>query len=225
MKPARVATAFYLVIAFAAGQAMSADLTDADRSKLKTNNTEIQTLVHASKEAFGLSVFTPGTAAATISSYSPLAKKLGTTWMKELQIENPVDDVRKMMAAQISRESGISNFRHLDIVANSSDNAIKKLKAQGGEMLLDYTADIRLMHYEGNVSDYYSQYSIRSRMIRLSDGKTLWNGYCNIKIEDNQPRSTDMLRANNGAILKTWLKRGSNDCAGKLADQFLGKSS
>lgn len=223
MKTALAATAFYLILGMTAGQAAAADLTDADRSRLKTNNTEIQTVTYTNKGTFGFSVFTPGAAAATISTYSPLAQKQGTSWVKDLQIENTLHDVRILMADHVAKAAGISNFKHLEQTPSTSDSSPKKLKSLGGELLLDYTGNIKLVHYEGKVSDYHLLYSVRSRMIRLSDGKVLWNGYCNHDIEDNQPRDINMLRANNGAILKAWLKRGSNDCAARLANLFLGK--
>lgn len=224
MKILNSSFALYLMLGLLTGTAIAArDLTDADRARLKADNALIQTLPYLSWGSFGLSVYTAETGMTSYGDKSPRALRLGAQWVDELKLENPLDDIRRQFSTLIARDPGLTNVKHLDIKIDVSHNLKKRHPTLNEGYLLDYFGNIKLMHQEGNLSDYYLQFSVRSRLMRLEKWAEHWRGNCNIKVEDNQPRNLEALRANNAALLRSWLKRGADECTKKLHAQFLGK--
>lgn len=64
-----------------------------------------------------------------------------------------------------------------------------------------------------------AKYAAGARVLRLSDGSTLWDATCDAAIADEDKPSPDMeaLRTDNGALLKLKLNQAADACADQLA--------
>jgi hypothetical protein len=107
-----------------------------------------------------------------------------------------------------------------------SDDAVEALqKAFGNGVVLDFKTRLwGLSSAPMRFSTYQVSYAVRARMLRLSDGKTLWQGYCEHLGSDAQWRASfDEFTANSGALLKQKLAETAASCGKELVAQFSGK--
>ena len=73
-------------------------------------------------------------------------------------------------------------------------------------------------YYSGDWSHHFLIYTVRARLLRLSDGKVLWEGHCERKLTDSKEnrRTVDQYRANNGELLKQKVQEAGSGCADQL---------
>jgi hypothetical protein len=220
-------TSILAALALLYGCATNVTLPESERAALKAA-APIQTLLYTSLGSNGLTVTTQSTAMA-FAGAGFLAIKNGKEWTAEYGLTHPMIPVRDRLVASLKSELGIYDFKALDKQIDVSNDSPEKLRSHLGMekgTLLDLTGVYQVIYYASDWSHFHMYYNGRARLVRLDDGKVLWQGNCRTDIEDpdNRP-SIDDLRANQASRLKDWLARGAKECGTQLANQLLDRKA
>jgi hypothetical protein len=208
------------------GCATTVSLNDAERAELKTNGNPIQTLLYTSMGSNGLMITTPKTAMAYVGA-GFVAIKNGKEWSEENSIHHPMATLRDRVTAKLKSDLGVYSFKPIADTYDVSNDAPEKLKVRlGNGLLMDFSGVYQVIYYVADMSHYHMYYNARARLLRLDDGKVMWQGNCRTDIEDPDNRPTiDDLRANQAARLKEWLNRGASECGLQLTNHFFGRNT
>jgi hypothetical protein len=158
------------------------------------------------------------------AAYGAAQEAKADRFVKEYALDDPVVHARDAFTDGISNR--VDSAR---LVANPevlSDDDVETLqKSFGSGIILDFKTRLwGLASAPLRFSTYQVSYAVRARLLRLSDGKTLWQGYCEHLGSDDQWRATfDEFTANSGALLKQKLNESATACGKELVTQFSGK--
>ncbi len=158
------------------------------------------------------------------AAYGVAKEAKADRFVKEYSLEDPVGSARDAFIAGIT--AGIDPGRLVPAPETLTDDGVAALqKSVGSVVVLDFKT--RLWGFTSapmRFSTYQVSYAVRARFVRLSDGKTLWQGYCEHLGSDAQWRATfDEFTANSGALLKQKLTESAASCGKELLPQFSGK--
>ena len=214
----------YLVGALLLAGCASTGTLGPNRSELarmkETEAAEIRAITHApaefellsAKKAAAGGLFGIVGAAAAGNSMQKAGQEMITTY----RVVDPSIMVREKIAVAFANEFGIKSAP--DSAPTSDD--LGALKGRFGEAtILDTrTRNWRLSYYPGDWSHHFLAYSVRARLLRLSDGKVLWEGQCVRKLTDAKGarRTVDQFRANDGELLKQKMQEAGSGCADEL---------
>ncbi len=151
------------------------------------------------------------------------AQTLGERLLQEYSIQDPVLLVKAKSIALLAREN-INNIQAFDSTL-PEDNSARLKQAVDSSVIIDFkTITWVLQSLNKNPRHYADAYQARSRLIRVEDGKVLWEGECSIKTHDAATAPTlAQLTSNQGALLKSLFQADADACADEIVAQFLGK--
>ena len=223
----RLMLAAMIVPALMSGCATTVGLSESDRAGLKNSAAPTYTLLYSSLGSNGLMVTTQSTALAGPGA-AFLAVKNGKEWTEQHGLTHPLAPVRNRLVSKLKSDFGLYSVKNIDKEIDVSNDAPEKLRAQLGMdkgTLLDLTGTYQVIYYATNWSHFHMYYNARARLLRLDDGKVLWQGNCRTDVEDPDNKPTfDELAANKAARLKEWLNRGAAECSNQLLNQVAGKA-
>jgi hypothetical protein len=151
-------------------------------------------------------------------------QKAGQALIAEYSVADPAAGIRDRLAGAMESHFGL---RATAAEAPATD-AIPDLKTKFGDgaVLDTRTLGWQLIYYPSDWSHHYLVYAGRGRLLRLSDGKVLWEGKCFRKLPDEKGsrKTVDDYRANDGALLKQKVQEAADGCATELLAQ-LGAAS
>ena len=125
---------------------------------------------------------------------------------------------------QRAGEELISTYAVPDPADDSA--AVLRTKFGGDAAVLDtQTANWQLLYYPSDWGHHYLYYAARARLLRLRDGKVLWQNYCVRQLRDPKEsrRKVDDYRADNGALLKQKAQEAADGCAEELIAHLQGR--
>jgi hypothetical protein len=226
--PGRLLKLAALVVpALITGCATTVGLSESDRAGLKNSGAPTYTLLYSSLGSNGLMVTTQKTAFAGPGA-GFLAIKNGKEWTEQHRLAHPLIPVRDRLVSKLKSDFGLYGIKHIDKDIDVSNDTPEKLRAQLGMdkgTVLDLTGAYQVIYYAANWTHFHMYYNARARLVRLDDGKVLWQGNCRTDVEDPDNKPTyDDLAANDAARLKQWLNRGAAECNTQLLTQLAGKA-
>jgi hypothetical protein len=145
-------------------------------------------------------------------------------FVKEYSLEDPAAKARDAFIAGIANRIDPGHLVPAPEVL--SDDGVEALqKAFGTGIVLDFKTRVwGLMSAPMRFSTYQVPYAVRARILRVSDGKTVWQGYCEHSGSDDQWRASfDEFTANSAALLKQKLAETASACGKELVSQFSAK--
>ncbi|MEK6374270.1 MAG: hypothetical protein AABO58_16405 [Acidobacteriota bacterium] len=150
-------------------------------------------------------------------------QKAGQEMIAAYAVEDPAVAVRDRVAGTLASEFGLEPAAD---TAPASD-ALPDLKGRFGDgtVLDTRTLGWQLIYYPSDWSHHYLIYAGRARLLRLSDGKVLWENRCFRKLPDpkGSRRTVDEYRANNGELLKQKVQEAGAGCAEELIAHLTGR--
>jgi hypothetical protein len=152
-------------------------------------------------------------------------QKAGQEMIIAYSVVDPSIPVREKLAEALTNEFGLKST--VDSATASDDVTVLKSRFGGATILDTKTKNWRLSYYPGDWSHHFLIYSVRARLLRLSDGKVLWEGQCVRKMTDakNSRRTVDQYRANNGELLKQKVQEAAGGCADELSAGLSAKGT
>jgi hypothetical protein len=105
-----------------------------------------------------------------------------------------------------------------EVLSDDSIEALKQKFADG--IVLDFKTDV--WGLVPAAFSYQTLYAVRARLVRLSDDRILWLGYCK-RDGSNSRASHEEFTADSGALMKKKLSEAAESCGKEIATQFLGK--
>jgi hypothetical protein len=143
-------------------------------------------------------------------------------------IKDPVLDVRDRFIAGLETKHGISGVRvhqgYLDKAAAKPEN-LKNTVGDGMALRFE-TGNWTIIYFMGNWKRYHSQYIGEARLVRTSDGDTIWKGVCVVKEGDKKTApSADEVRDNTNDVLKNWALNIGPKCSEQLLEKFAKAAS
>jgi hypothetical protein len=150
----------------------------------------------------------------------------GEILLKKYEIQDPVLRVKTKIIELLAHDANIANIQTFDTIIPSEDTASLK-QSLDGEMAIDFkTMSWAMFSNKETPERFTGMYRTRARLIRLEDGKVVWEGECHLKQHDVKKAPTfEELTANQGALLKVIFQEDADACADEIASLFLGRSS
>jgi hypothetical protein len=138
-------------------------------------------------------------------------------------VPDPAIAVRERLAAALSEQF---NLQATSDTAPAADSAAALRTSFGGDasVLDTQTTNWQLLYYPADWGHHYLLYAARARLLRLRDGKVLWQNYCVRQLRDPKEsrRKVDDYRADNGALLKQKAQEAADGCAEELIAHLRG---
>ncbi len=148
--------------------------------------------------------------------------KAGQEMIATLGVTDPAVDVRDRLAKKLESDFGLAS----KVETAPASDALPELKKAftDGAVLDTRTMGWQLIYYPGDWGHHYLIYGGRARLLRMSDGKVLWEGKCFRKLPDEKTNrhTVDDYRANNGELLKERVQQATNGCADELIAHLSG---
>lgn len=143
-------------------------------------------------------------------------QKAGQEMITAYAVVDPSIIVRERLAEALTSEFGVKASS--DSAPTSDDLTVLKGRFGSATILDTKTKNWRLSYYPGDWSHHFLIYTVRARLLRLSDGKVLWEAHCVRKLTDSNDsrRTVDQYRANNGELLKQKVQEAGGACADEL---------
>lgn len=146
---------------------------------------------------------------------------------KNIVIENSVDPVLRIKNRVISRINEKQGINVQSMNRALEDDFPDELRRKiSGKWLLDFkTVKWRLQYYQWSWSKYYIEYIVRARIIRLTDGKIVWQGVYSFEGDDpaDSRATLDELAVNNGELIKKEFNKIADICTDELLSQLYEK--
>jgi hypothetical protein len=159
------------------------------------------------------------------AAYGLAMEARADAFVRKYSLEDPAGRARETFIGSLADQIDVARFIPAqDILAEDGVEALQKKFGAG--VVLDFQTKIWGLMPAGpfSVSNYQVPYAVRSRLLRLSDGRVLWQGYCRRTGSDSDSRATwDEFTANSGALLKKKLGEAAEACVKELVAQFLEK--
>ena len=217
----------FAAMAVLAGCAGLPDIRMADDEKARLKNYPGIRAVH--HEAPPLTITTVGRVLLSDISLGTAGgvKNLAT----HFGIPDPAVSIKASLVQTLERDAGFKKladmtqplpwnpeFRKLDMLQS---------KYKGGTVLDVMTINWSGMYFASNWARYHLGYVVQARLVRLDDGKELWNTYCNYNSEKNGGYNPNMdeLAANNGALLKKIYADAAKYCGAQVINHFMNRNT
>lgn len=133
--------------------------------------------------------------------------------VEELSLEDPVLRVMERFIPAVETALDLKNVRVIQEPIASGD--LDQLRIAFGKGLL---LDFKTIHWTIFTNEI--RYSAQSRLVRLEDSKSPWQGVCDVR-HVNPSWSWDDLMSAQGMPLKVKLNEAADICATQLVAQFL----
>jgi hypothetical protein len=143
-------------------------------------------------------------------------QKAGEELIATYAVPDPAIAVREKLAAALAEQF---NLQSTPDTAPSDMTAHLQTKFGRDAAVLDtHTANWQLIYYPSDWTHHYLLYAARARLVRLRDGKVLWQNYCVRQLRDPKEsrRKVDDYRADDGALLKQRAQEAADGCAAEL---------
>ena len=149
--------------------------------------------------------------------------KAGQELIATYGVTDPAIDVRERLAQTLANDFGLQPTP--DTAPATDSVAELKARFRDGAVLDTRTMGWQLIYYPADWGHHYLIYGGRARLLRLSDGKVLWEGKCFRKLPDakGSRRTVDEYRANNGELLKQRMGQATSGCAEELIAHLGGR--
>ncbi|HVG23583.1 MAG TPA: hypothetical protein VND45_05470 [Thermoanaerobaculia bacterium] len=152
-------------------------------------------------------------------------QRAGEELIATYDVPDPAVTVRERLAAALTQQFGPGATAD---TAPTGDS-LAELRGKFGReaaVLDTNTANWQLLYYPSDWSHHYLYYAARARLVRLSDGKVLWQNYCVRQLRDPKEsrRQVDDYRADNGALLKQKAQEAADGCAEELIAHLQGRA-
>lgn len=153
------------------------------------------------------------------------AQALGDKLVQGYGLQDPVLRVKSRSIDLLAREN-FRNIQPYDSQLPEDDLGNLKQKLDS-DMVMDFkTITWVLASNPKDPKRYLDSFRARSRLIRVEDGKVLWEGECGFKKHDPKSALTiDEMLDNQGTLLKTLFQEDADACADEIVSQFLGRAS
>ena len=152
-------------------------------------------------------------------------QRAGEEMIATYAVPDPAIAVRERLAGALAEQFGL---RVTPDTAPMGDSAAElRAKFGGDAAVLDtHTLGWQLIYYPADWTHHYLVYAARARLLRLRDGKVLWENRCVRKMPDPKEsrRKVDDYRADNGALLKQKAQEAADGCAEELIAHLQGKT-
>jgi hypothetical protein len=217
------------LVLFAVGCATNTGVPPNRNELARLKDTEVRLVTHQRAPFVLMSAAKVGTGAlfgivgGAVAANS--MEKAGEQLITDYQLTDPAVTVRDRVAEALQATYGVRTA-----VADTvppTDSMTDLTSRFGRETVLDTrTLGWQLIYYPTDWTHHYVIYAGRARILRLSDGKTLWDGRCLAKLPDpaGSRRTMDEYRANDGALLKQKLDEAADGCASQLIAQLNGNA-
>ena len=152
-----------------------------------------------------------------------IARSRGDTVAQENEIKDPVYILKESFLADLVQNHGVKNLKVLD--EPQPDDNIETLRSalRRGSVLEFKTIASGLSHPNGWTFYYAYAYYAKARLLRLTDGKVLWQSTCSSEGKTREWMGT--FTANGAKLLKAEMETTAKECARQLLDHFSGKSA
>jgi hypothetical protein len=150
-----------------------------------------------------------------------LGEKEGRRIASENGLEDPVYLVRSRFLDALASNYGVTNVKVVEQARKDDDEKIEKLRADfKGAAVLEFKTDGSAIVWITKAWSYDWKYSYTAelRLIRLSDGKTIWQQQC--KAEGKPLEKKDMFTAEGAKVLKSDMPAAAEECARQLLAKF-----
>jgi hypothetical protein len=150
-----------------------------------------------------------------------LGEKEGRRIASENGLQDPVYLVRSRFLDGLASNHGVTNVKVVEQPRKDADQKIEKLRADFKDgTVLEFKTDGSAIVWITKVWNYDWKYSYTAelRLIRLSDGKTLWQQQC--KAEGKPLEKKDMFTADGAKVLKADMPAAAEECARQLLAKF-----
>jgi hypothetical protein len=154
------------------------------------------------------------------------AQTIGESLLREYGIEDPVLLVKVKVTDALARQANFNNIRPVS-VAIPNENPVDLKQTLDSGMVIDFKTITWMMQYTAqDPSQYTIAYRAHSRLVRLDDGKVLWEGECSNRPQGLKTASTlEELTANQGSLLKARLQEEADFCADNLFARLEGRET
>jgi hypothetical protein len=135
---------------------------------------------------------------------------------------DPAETVQRKFLSSIERELPPINFTYYQDPFDNKDMETMR-KTFGNRILSVYRTQFWKIYKSYSLTDVYRiSYTGRATFYRPSDNSILWEGDCTCDTPDdlNGP-SLNAITANNGALLRQYIRELGDACADKLSREFL----
>jgi hypothetical protein len=150
-----------------------------------------------------------------------LARTQGEEMAAANSLRDPAEKVRDGLLSALVAQLGFTNLVPLEEAFPTDDPKRMGEKLDGATVLDFKTIEWRVTP-AGMGSRYRFFYRLRSRLLRTSDAKVLWQGDCRYD-KDDSDATLDELTANSGELLRGRIDHAAEICATTLLVQFLGQ--
>ena len=150
-------------------------------------------------------------------------EKAGQELIASAGVADPAAAVRDRVAEALRGQYGIEPV--VVETAPPSDSVAELKKTLGSGVVFDVrTLGWQLLYYPTDWTHHYVLYMGRARLVRLDDGKVLWDGRCLHKLPDaqGQRKTVDEYRADGGVLLREKIEEAANGCAETLIAHLSG---
>ena len=135
-------------------------------------------------------------------------------------LEDPAIQVRNIFTKGIANQLAATRLIQAGELLHDDDVAALQKKFGGGVALDFKTTTWGLLSSSLISAPYQVVYFGRSRLLRLSDGRVLWQGQC--QYDGRYPGANlDQFKANSTPVLKEKFGEAAENCAKELLAQFL----
>jgi hypothetical protein len=151
-------------------------------------------------------------------------QKAGQDLISTYAVADPAIAVREKLEGSFAEQFGLRATPDTPPAVDS----LPELKAKFGEaaVLDTRTLGWQLIYYPADWGHHYLVYAGRARLLRLSDGKVLWESRCLRKMPDPKERrhTVDDYKANDGELLKQRAQEAAAGCAEELIAHLQGRT-
>jgi hypothetical protein len=144
-------------------------------------------------------------------------------------IEAPLPRVRERVVARLAGPLGYPGVRRRPLAMVASEDVEALRAAVTSPLVLDFrttswgVANLRGGGEPKAEDPIYTHHFVRARVVRLSDGRILWQAVCGLRgYPGDEPVKLQDLMARGGALLTQKLTASADRCADELVEFFLG---
>jgi len=188
----------------------------------------LEFIFHSEENAKGESIgkyFGPiGLVSGALSDISK-GKAYGEILLQKYEIQDPVLQVKTKAIELLAQEANLANVQAFTTVITDEDTTNLK-KTINGDMVIDFkTISWGMFSNKKTPERFMDMYRARSRVVRLVDGKIIWETECHIQQHDVATAPTlEELTSNHGALLKAIFQEDADKCADEIVAKFAGRS-
>lgn len=144
-------------------------------------------------------------------------QKAGEELITTYAVPDPAIAVREQLSAALSEQFNLQATPDTPPATDMTAHLQTKFGKEGA-VLDTHTVNWQLLYYPSDWSHHFLYYAARARLVRLRDGKVLWQNYCVRQLRDPKEsrNQVDDYRANDGALLKQKAQEAADGCAAEL---------